>query len=171
MMRRAKHFGFTLFELLLVMVLACIVLGMVAPSVANWSRGGRLRDATDQFLATARYARTQAVANITTYRITIDSSAGTYQLTMQSAGDFVALGTARGKEIHLPEGVQIQLLEAQQTQQQTNTTSGSSIDFYPTGRTQPAKVRLSSDRGETVDIECPSPAEGLIVVSTSGASR
>ena len=64
----------------------------------------------------------------------------------------------------------VTLVSAQQSQPQNYVSAGgSSIDFYATGRVQPATVRLTTDRGEEVDIECPSPAEGVIVTSQGGA--
>jgi type II secretion system protein H len=191
MTRSRAHSGFTLLELMLVMVLACMAMAIVAPSVSNWSRGGKLRDAADQFVAVARLARTQAVANSTTYRMTVDPSSGTYQLSMQSGTDFVGLGSSWGRAFTLPDGVHIQVMRQQQpaAQQQQQSQSGygqsgptqgnnaaaatatdNTIDFYPTGRTQQVQVRLSSDRGDVLDIQCPSPAEGFVVLPPGSAS-
>ena len=190
MTRSRAHSGFTLLELMLVMVLACMAMAIVAPSVSNWSRGGKLRDAADQFVAVARLARTQAVANSTTYRMTVDPSSGTYQLSMQSGTEFVPLGSSWGRAFTLPDGVHLQVMRQSQPaqQQQSQSAYGQSgsmqgsnsaaaatatentIDFYPTGRTQQVQVRLSSDRGDVLDIQCPSPAEGFVVLPPGSTS-
>src|SRR5436309_3292729 len=111
MTRRRRHSAFTLLELILVMVIACMAMAIVAPSVSNWSRGGRLRDSADEFIATARYARSQAVASGVLYRMTVDASAGAYQLTMQQISvDFVPLGNSWGRQFTVRDGVHMELL-------------------------------------------------------------
>jgi prepilin-type N-terminal cleavage/methylation domain-containing protein len=37
--RRGQYRGFTLLELVLVMVIVCVALAMVAPSLAGWNQG------------------------------------------------------------------------------------------------------------------------------------
>ena len=70
-LRRPNHPGFTLIELLLVLVVISAALGIAAPSLSHWGRGQRLRDAGDEFLATVRWARAQAIANSRTYRLNV----------------------------------------------------------------------------------------------------
>jgi type II secretion system protein H len=157
MTRRGRQNGFTLLELILVMMIVCITLAMVAPSLRGWSKGSRLRDEADAFVAVTRLARTQAVTSSKPYRLVIDSSAGTYQLMVQEGEEFVALNSGFGRVFELPTGYRIELRATQESMENF-------IPFYPTGRTQPAQVRITSDLGETVDIECASPAESYEIV-------
>jgi type II secretion system protein H len=156
---RTVHSAFTLLELILVMVIISIALALASPSLSNWSRGGKLRDARDQFLALTRYARTQAAAEGRVFRLNVDAQAGRYWLTAASGADFVAPGTEFGRVFTLPEGFKIELTDGAKPLE--------FIDFFPTGRTQPAHVRFISDEQQphTLELECPSPAEGFTVVS------
>src|SRR4051812_43895255 len=138
-------------------------------AVASWrgtSRGMKLRDAGEQFLSVARYARTQAAAEARVFRLNVDAQNRTYQLTAQDGQDFVSLGTEFGRTFSLPEGFNIAMTDAQQAPL-------GSIEFFPNGRTQPAHVRLTSDDNYTVDLDCPSSAEGfgLVVSAAQGATR
>src|ERR1700744_5175693 len=90
-MPRGTRLGFTLLELVLVMVIIVIALSIVAPKLTGFSRGRQLHDAADQFLSMTRLARSQAATNGTVYRITIDAQNGSYQLTRQDGQNFVAI--------------------------------------------------------------------------------
>jgi type II secretion system protein H len=163
---RPRHRAFTLLELILVLVIISIALAMAAPSLRGWSRGGKLRDAGEQFLATARYARTQSAAEARIYRLNVDPQAGTYWLTADQDGQQVLLGNEFGRVFALPQGFGIAMTEGPRPL--------SYVEFYPTGRTQPAAVRLTADDGFTFDLECPSPAEGFAIVkptATAGGMR
>jgi type II secretion system protein H len=169
--------GFTLLELVLVMVIMCTALALVAPSLRGWSHGAELRDAADQFIAMTRHARSEAVSNSTTYRMEIDPQAGTYKLKQQSGQRFVELGTSWGKAFELPQGVHLELSKnAANTPMASNAFAGNTgpasqntIDFYPTGRIEQVQVRLTSDHGGQFVIECPSPAEGFVINTTEGS--
>jgi hypothetical protein len=40
------------------------------------------------------------------------------------------------------------------------------IDFFPTGRTEPARIRVVSEMSGVIDITCASPAEPFEIVPT-----
>ncbi|HYO09333.1 MAG TPA: GspH/FimT family pseudopilin [Tepidisphaeraceae bacterium] len=164
--RRSHPAGFTLLELVLVMVLIGVAMAMAAPSLSGWSRGGKLRDAGDQFLAVTRHARSQAVADARVYRLNVDPASNTYWLTMQDGQNFVDLGSNFGRRFTLPEGFRIQLQDAQASPQALPA-----CDFFPTGRTQPAQVRISNEQGNVLDISCATPAEGFALGSLQEPTR
>jgi Tfp pilus assembly protein FimT len=146
------------------MAVICMALAIAAPSLSNWNHGSHQRDAVDQILALTRYARTQAVTNATTYRLNIDKSAGRYWLTMQDGQEFVALGNDMGQVFNVPDGARLELSQDQ----------GPAIDlveFYPSGRTQAARIRLTSSIGEITTIECAMPAEGFQVATAQVSTR
>jgi type IV fimbrial biogenesis protein FimT len=53
--------GLTLFELLIVLVIAAIVLGMGSPTFSDFRRNARLTNAANEFLASVQLARTEAI--------------------------------------------------------------------------------------------------------------
>src|SRR5215213_9731863 len=107
MKRCRAQSGFTLWELILVMVVITLALAMAAPSLGGWGRAAKLRDVGDQFLAVTRFAHSQAIADAQVYRLNIDPAAGTYWVTMQQGERFVELGNSFGEAHTLPEGYRI----------------------------------------------------------------
>ena len=165
---RTKHSrrGFTLLELVLVMVIACVLLAITAPSFTNWSRGSQLRDAADNFVAITRYARDRAVSDSTTCRLNIDPQAGNYALTIQNGDNFAPIQSSWGRNFALDKGMTMQLLDTN-----GNTSAQQYIDFYPTGRVTTMQLRITDARGEKISIQCPSPAEGYVVAQSGGGGR
>ena len=156
--------GFTLLELVLVLLILCIAAAVAAPSLVGWGRASTVRDAGDQFLAVARWARTQALADSTVYRLNVDAQNGTYWVTVQDGMNFVAPGNEFGRVFQVPDGFSIAMTTVGQDQQQAMT----SVDFLPTGRTQPARVRIGRSDNDAVNIECPTPAEGFRLADSGG---
>ncbi len=147
--RRRDNFGFTLIELVVVLTIITIALGMAAPSLRGWSDGAKLRDATDQFIATTQYARNQAVLSASEHRITIDSSSTAYALERQSGTTSEALAGDWGQPAELPVHFSIQIISGGEN---------GAIVFYPDARSAPAVVRITSARGEIIDIASAFPA-------------
>jgi len=163
--RKSSHCavtGFTLLELVLVMLLASVILALVAPSFSGWSRGQRVQDAADQLIAMTRLARTRAASEGVTYRLNLDAQAGTYQLVVQDGDQFQPVQSAQGRQFQLPGDLHIQLQAAG-----GGASQEPYIDFYPTGRAKAAKVTIRSDRGDSITIECPSPAEGYVIAQAA----
>ena len=153
--------GFTLLELVLVMMIICTVLAMAAPSLRGFFASRRTTDAAAQIVALTRLARSEAVSKGRIYRLNFDVAAGTYWLTAQEGGTFNRLQTEFGRVFSLPEGTSI-------TWQGTSgDVAREHIEFYPNGRTETAEVRLTGRQGEVVDIACPSATELFQVVTPS----
>jgi prepilin-type N-terminal cleavage/methylation domain-containing protein len=161
--RRHLRPAFTLIELILVMVIICVALARAAPSLRGWNRGTQLRNAGDDFLATARWARAQAVADAKVYRLNVDAGAGKYWVTVQQGGQFVNVANSFGQAVTLPpDELRIQLAAVQPA----SSAPPEFIEFYPSGRSTAARVRITLLMdGSTVDIECPTPAEGFALVN------
>ena len=105
--------AFTLLELVFVLVIISTTLALAAPSLRGWSRGSKLRDAGEEFLAMTRYARGQAIAGGQVYRMYVDANGGTYQLMVQEGADFRQLGTTWGRQFTMPEGFRIAMTDEQ----------------------------------------------------------
>lgn len=156
--------GFTLLELVLVMMILVVTMGIVAPRLANWNRGQDLRNSADMFIALTRLARSQAIAEGTMFRIQFNAEAGKYQLRRQLKTrtadgnlEFAALNTTMGQMFTVPEGGKIQLTVTTVDGQPTDTTE--CINFYPNGRSQKATVIISDKSGRQITAECASAME------------
>lgn len=160
-MRRCRlgRSAFTLLELVLVMVIIGTVMALASPSLRGWNRASRLRDLGSDFVATTRWARTQAIATGEIYRVCIDANTGGWWVMRQAGEEFVSEQSGLGGITLLPEGFAIELSLAGQP------GNASYIEFHPTGRTQPARVRIVSDLGDAIYVECPTPSERFRLVT------
>ena len=158
MTRRPRQSAFTLLELILVMVIICTALAMAAPSLNGWARGSKMRDATDQFIALTQFARTQAISTATVHRLQIDGAARAYYVLMQDGDQFVPLNTEMGRQFPLPEEYSLKATDE-------NGQGRDYIDFYPTGRTDPGTVEITStNSSDVMTIRCPSPTDAYRLV-------
>ena len=82
--------GFTLLELVMVMMLMCVVAALSVPSFKGFGKGRRVGACAAQLVTVTQYARTQAVTAAETYRLNVDAATGTYWLTVERDGAFVA---------------------------------------------------------------------------------
>jgi Tfp pilus assembly protein FimT len=139
------------------MVVILTAMAMATPSLRNWNRGQQQRDTVDQILALTRYAKSQAAANATTYRLNVEAPTGRYWLTMQDGQEFVQIGKDLGQVFELPAGMKLELLEAE------GAATITTVDFYSTGRSQTARLRLTNQIGDVTDIACLAPAQGFAV--------
>ena len=183
MKRRRIHFGFTLIELVMVLVVVAAALAVAAPSLGGWRRGQRLQSAGEEFLAVARHGRALAVANAQVHRLYVDPASGRYWLMAQDGQQFVNLGTGMGRIFEVPEGCTISMVSSNtaQAMNPTNAAAGvlpartplEYVEFYPSGRMQPpASVVITGESGDTYVFDTPSVVEGLVVVQNGqGATR
>lgn len=156
--------AFTLFELVLVMVVITAALAIAAPALRGFAHGARMRDASTQFLAMCHWARTQAVSTARIHRLQVDLNAPQYRVMVQRGDQFVSPANDFGQVFVMPEGYRVTVTRA-------DGVPGNYIDFYPTGRTDPARVQILADDGEATLIECPTPAETYRVVASGEVAR
>ncbi len=155
---RRRAGGFTLLELIAVLVLISTVLALAAPSLRGFVRGRQTSDAAAQVLALTHYARSQAAAQGRVYRLNIDVDAGVYWLTAAEGGAFVELRTAHGRRFVLPAGVSVRV------EADASDESPIYVQFYPNGRCDLAVIQLTGARGENYQVACPSASERFVIV-------
>jgi prepilin-type N-terminal cleavage/methylation domain-containing protein len=102
-----RSIGFTLLEMILVMCIIAILAGVLVPSLSGFAAGRRTSNAATLVLSLANYARTQAVAEGTVYRLNFDDTARTVWLTKQTEGAFQPAPGDWGERQVLPDGVRM----------------------------------------------------------------
>jgi type II secretion system protein H len=167
MKRRTKHSGFTLLELVLVMLIICTALAIAAPKMSGWANNGKLRNLADQFLTLTRLARTNAIADSTVCRIQIDTQQGKFWLMKRQPGtkEFTRDTSNFGNEYTIMQGGRMELKKVVNDTSDTSTESQEVIDFFPTGRAQAATITFSDAQGFGIVVACESPADNFRVVS------
>jgi type II secretion system protein H len=164
--RRAPG-GFTLLELIAVLVLISTVLAIAAPSLRGFVHGRQTTDTAARMLALTRLARSQAISRGAVHRLNIDAETGVYWLTMQEGGAFVETTADRRRHYRLPAGVSVAVEEPQ------SESEGSAwyVEFHPDGRCDPTTIELTGSEGDVLRIRCLSPSEGFRVVSPAEDER
>lgn len=121
--------GFTLIEMLIVMVLITIMVGTIAPRLVDFAAGRRGNDAARSLVAYAHDARTEAISEGRFYRLNLDPSGRQFWLTTQddSTGQYVPPSGEFGKKYSLPDGVNMTTDIVQQS-------DGCYVTFLPSGR-------------------------------------
>ena len=141
--------GFTIVELIVVLIVVAVLAGMIAPRMLGARGPARLRQHTRSFLATARYARDFAVTRRRKCRLTIDAAKQTYILTQQSSAEhdpneFVSLSANLGKTQRLPDGLRFGPLRVEPLPGRPKTDLRADyIDFDSTGRADSAVVQIT----------------------------
>lgn len=175
---RLRHRGFTLLELVLVLVIAATALAIAAPSLRGWRRGAALKSSMEELQMLTRLARTEAISKGRIYRLEFGQENQFQLKTQDKYGRMNGLGQPQtiqgavvqqdiagfapiqgefGKIYRLPEGSKIEIQKAQvlnEYQQQDVRV----IDFYPSGRTQAATIMVTDTEGYVVVLQCATPA-------------
>ena len=118
--------GFTLVELMVVLVIVALVMGLVATSLTRSVSGAESRVAARKMVAALRYTRAQAILEKTETVFMVDTEARTYH--------------APGKEpVELPEGMDVLLTTARS---ELTSEAAGGIRFFPDGASTGGHVEL-----------------------------
>ena len=121
--------GFTLVEMLVVLVIISMMLTLVGTSISRNISGAEMRVAAGNVASGLRYARTQAIMKKSEQVFLLDTEALTYQ-------------AAEREPVKLPEGMKVELNTARS--ELTSETAGG-IRFYPDGGSTGGNVRLEAN--------------------------
>jgi general secretion pathway protein H len=124
-----KARGFTLVELLIVMVLVALILALVGTSLSRSISGSEMRTAAGKLAANLRYTRTQAILTKSEQVLLIDTENRSYKAPDRP-------------EVKLPEGMDVELTTARS--ELTSEVVGG-IRFYPDGGSTGGFVRLDAN--------------------------
>jgi len=150
--------GFTLLELILVMVILSTVLAMAAPSLRGFFGSRKTHDEAAQILALTQFARSQAVSEGIIYRLNFDTNERTYWLTLQQAGVFKELETEFGHVFTFPNDIVVELEDVEKYDDEMF------FAFTPQGTVTAGTIRLIDRRGLVLEITCPTVTESFFIV-------
>jgi len=153
--------GFTLLELILVMVILSTVLAMAAPSLSGFFASRQINDAAAQILALTQLARSQAISEGIIYRLNFDTQRHTYWLSAQRTGAFEKLKTEVGQVFELPKDM---VMELEGLQKKDGDTF---LAFTPNGTVTAGTVRLIDRRGRAFEVTCPTATESFSIIEST----
>lgn len=129
--------GFTLVEIMVVMVIIALVMGMVATSLSSSVSAAEARAATRKLVASLRYTRARAI---------IDKSEKVFQVNTEERS-YQAPGR---KQVKLPEGVDVTITTARS---EITSEDVAGIRFFPDGGSTGGHIELTvNDREYRVNI-------------------
>jgi len=158
---RFRMVGFTLLEMILVMLIICTLLAITAPSLRGFFASRQTKDAAEQILALTKYANSQAIAEGRIYCLNFDIREGDYWITVRDQGVFRDLGAEMGRRFSLPRDT---IIELDGIPNEANPWAYY-IEFDATGRCQPGRIRLVNRREEVITIICPTPTEQYYITT------
>jgi general secretion pathway protein H len=135
--RRDRIRGFTLVELMVVMVIISLVMGLVATSMSRSVSSAEARAASRQLVASIRYTRARAIIDKQEQVFQVDTENRSYQAPGR-------------KQIDLPEGVDVTITTARS---EVTSESVSGIRFFPDGGSTGGHIELTvNDREYRVNV-------------------
>lgn len=158
-----NEYGFTLLELILVMLIISTLLAVASPSLQGFFSSRKTNDAASNILSLMKLAGTQAVTEGRIYRLNLDPEKRSYWLTAVEEGVFSELHTEFGRVFILPEDTSIEL-----EKEAENSSQEKYVQFYPEGWAQPGLIRLTDRRGDIVEIKSSSPLERYRIIIPDG---
>jgi len=153
--------GFTLLELILVMVILSTVLALAAPSLRGFFASRQINDTATQILALTQFARSQAISEGIAYRLNFDTQQRTYWLTAQQAGVFEQPKTEFGQVFELPKDMAMELESLEKQERDVF------LAFTPYGTVTPGTVRLIDRGGRALEVTCLSATEAFSIVEST----
>lgn len=172
-----RRAGFTLIEVILVVVITLILLGVSLPHFAHTLKGSQLRSAARTINRMARYARGTAIMREQTITVVIDGDTmqiylgGSAQSTTNSAdgeldqdvlkrlgyieGDGSSENLGIEKEIHryLPDNIEVADFEKDWFDDEPRYENIYVINYYSDGQSDWFKLELAGHYGMRVEIE------------------
>jgi len=128
--RATRASGFTLLEMLAVILLVGIAAAAVSISVTQGLASARVRAASSEMAGALRATRAQAIVRGQVENFDVDTRANSYR-------------GAKPKDVSLPKGLRLSITSAQQDQPNNHTGR---IRFFPDGSSTGGRITLQSGK-------------------------
>jgi Tfp pilus assembly protein FimT len=148
-----------LLELMLVLAVVGAVLALSAPLLRGFFASRQTADCAQTVLFLTKWAHSRAVAQGQPCRLNVDAPSGTFWLTVQDAGRFVSPASGIGRRFRAPEGASVSL------RTDLGDPAATYVQFYPTGRSDAATIRVQGRQGELYQVTCDSATDLFRVIS------
>jgi general secretion pathway protein H len=139
-----RNRGFSLIELLVVLILLSLSLALVAPSLSRFSQTVALKGAAQKISAILRSCRSEAVNKGKVYQVVFNSHSrevSVHSMEPSEESDEKKEGPVPEKTYLLPEGIQ---MKGDPTTSSASASELSPIEFYPNGGSNGGAILLGS---------------------------
>jgi general secretion pathway protein H len=123
--------GFTLLELLIVLLLMGLMLALVGPQITIGLSAITLKSSAKRIATTLNYARGQAIVKKTPYQVSFNNETGTYWVAEKSRSSKQDQSSPI-KELELPETIKIK--------------DKGSVIFYPNGSSSGGEIIIINEK-------------------------
>jgi type IV fimbrial biogenesis protein FimT len=158
--------GFTLVELMMVMMVVVMVLAMAAPSMRGFAGGRQTSDAALALLSMTHWCRSDAISQGRRCRLNVDAAGQSCYVTVEQAGDFVPPSGEASQPVQMPEGALAAFRPAQSGQ-----PAPSFVQFYPTGRSDAVTMAVTGKQGETYLLTSAAPTESYRLITPAEGAK
>ncbi|MFK7788966.1 MAG: Tfp pilus assembly protein FimT/FimU [Phycisphaeraceae bacterium] len=152
--------GFTLIELVLVMLIIGLLLAIVAPALGGLLRSQRIDQSARIITALLQEARVRSAADAKPYRLVIDTDENTCWLEALTPEGFVRPSSIAGKVLKLEDKLVIEL--------EGGSEEGPFlfVRVEPDGTGELAQITMTRDGdGKQIAVYCKTPTEPYIIGS------
>jgi prepilin-type N-terminal cleavage/methylation domain-containing protein len=154
-MKATARRGFTLLELMLVLVVLAVSAALVVPRLSGALASLRVTKGTEQVFAAAREAHTRAVLRGLRARLVLEFEAGTFRVEeerrpLESPGRWYEMPGREGKPSALAEGVRFGTLYLNE---ESVAEGSATIGFRPDGTTDDALITVEDEDGDRGAVE------------------
>jgi prepilin-type N-terminal cleavage/methylation domain-containing protein len=150
--------GFTLLELILVMLIIGLMLTVVVPSMGGLLKSQRLDQCARTVAGMLKEARVRAAADAMAYRLVIDTEDNTCWLEALTPTGFARPAWSVGKILELGDDLTLDL--------EGGSEDGTllTVRVEPDGMAELAQVTITRTRdGEQRAVYCPTPTEAFVI--------
>lgn len=148
MKRRAQQSGFTLIELVIVMLIIAIMSGLLAPAIFRFAAGRGVDNFARRIVGAAQYARAQSISEARVYRLNFDRNTGQFWLTADAGGgNFQPPSGDFNQRYSAPDGVKMQLVQNAEAPPSPVVMLPWPSNIQPQAYTQPAELLDGTQAG------------------------
>jgi prepilin-type N-terminal cleavage/methylation domain-containing protein len=158
--------GFTLVELVVVMMLIGTLMAMAAPALRGFLASRQTADAALAMLALTQWCRSDAISQGRPCRLNLDEAGQTAFVTVERLGSFVAPKGEAGRQVALPDGARAGFRPAQ-----SGGTKPSFVQFYPNGRSDATTVEITGKQGDVYLLTSAAPTEAFHIITPAEGAQ
>jgi len=150
-----KEKGFSLVELIVVLLIVSLSISLVIPSLSRFSRTIELKAATKKISGILRYYRSEAVNKGNVYQVFFDSDMREVKVQSMESTEEKGEGEKKDdqspKKIYsVPDGVHIKEIKVESLQYSSDLPT---IEFYPNGGSNGGTILLYNEGGKEYRIK------------------